>query len=286
MDVLGFEAVAAHANQGSHALHVRNLVRDRLIDVGPGIQAIPEGLLDWRPLKATLVARQENARRITAISRWRTSNIDSTRIADWLNQPMRETPEAVCTLQHLRNGLEEEISTRGDKRITDPTAMASAFIADIARAGQRVCSTSHPSPAIQFLINAGLDLEDIDPSATFGETMDLLTFQKRLRIVSDANGLPWPGLKRTVTQQQLPVTVIEESMRAYAHDQPERKGSELNDMHLLCLAPYADVTYVDKRTLESVRRARSKVAVFDQLVGCVTRAGGYAEIAAGLAAQS
>lgn len=71
-------------------------------------------------------------------------------------------------------------------------------------------------------------------------------------------------------------------MRAYAHDQPERKGSELNDTHLLCLAPYAEVTYVDKRTLESVRRARSKVAIFDKLIGCVTKAAGYAEIAAGL----
>jgi hypothetical protein len=48
------------------------------------------------------------------------------------------------------------------------------------------------------------------------------------------------------------------------------------------LAPYADVTYVDKRTLESVRRARSKVAAFEQLVGEVRRAGGHAEISAAL----
>ena len=45
--------------------------------------------------------------------------------------------------------------------------------------------------------------------------------------------------------------MIEECMRAHAQDQPERKGSDLNDTHLLCLAPYADVTYVDKRTLET-----------------------------------
>lgn len=61
-------------------------------------------------------------------------------------------------------------------------------------------------------------------------------------------------------------------MRAYAHDQPERKGSELNDGDLLCLAPYADVTYVDKRTLESVRRAKGKNNLFAELVGQVNKA--------------
>ena len=133
-------------------------------------------------------------------------------------------------------------------------------------------------------MNAGLDLDDIDPSATFGETMDLLTFQKRLRIVAEAKGLPWQELKRTVTRNRLPVTVIQESMRIHAHDQPERKGSDLNDIHLLCLAPYVNRTYVDKRTLESARRARGKVAIFDRLIGHVGKAGNYNEISAALTA--
>lgn len=97
-------------------------------------------------------------------------------------------------------------------------------------------------------------------------------------MVADARGLPWQTLKRVATPDRLPVTVIEECMRAHAQDQPERKGSDLNDTHLLCLAPYADVTYVDKRTLENVRRARGKVAALDQLFGEVRKAGGHAEI--------
>lgn len=56
-------------------------------------------------------------------------------------------------------------------------------------------------------------------------------------------------------------------MRLYAQDQQERKGSELNDTHLLCLSPYADLTCVDKRTLESLRRARTKCPDLDQLLG-------------------
>jgi hypothetical protein len=75
-------------------------------------------------------------------------------------------------------------------------------------------------------------------------------------------------------------------MRRYSQDQPERKGSELNDTHMLCLAPYADQTFVDKRTLESARRARSKSPMFDRLAIGVGRASNCAELASVLTAQS
>ena len=80
--------------------------------------------------------------------------------------------------------------------------------------------------------------------------------------------------------------VIEESMRRHAQDQPERKGSELNDTHLLCLAPYVDRTFVDKRSLESARRARDKSPMFDRLTTGVAHARDCAELAAVLTAQS
>lgn len=130
---------------------------------------------------------------------------------------------------------------------------------------------------------SGLELDDINLSATFGETMDLLTFQKRLRIIAEISGLPWQELKRTVMQSRLPVSVIEKGIRDYGQDQPERKGSELNDIYLLSLAAYADVTYVDKRTLESVRRTEKKIPGFNQLVRRVEKARNYNEISASLA---
>ena len=284
VDILGHEAAAALANPGAPAAHVRDIACTALVQVGTGSQAIPEAFADWRVLRTALMERQENARRIAAISRWRASNIDDTRIGEWIGQPARGLSEAVLILQRLRGSLEYEITKRGDGRIADAASMADAFMAGVAHDGLAVTYGEHPSPAIQLLVNAGLDPEDIDPGATFRETMDLLAFRKRLHIAADAFGLPWPELKRKVNPHQLPVTVIEEGMRVHAHDQPERKGSELNDTHLLCLAPYADITYVDRRTLESVRRARSKLKSFDQLVGRIARASGYAEIATELAA--
>ena len=284
LDVFKAEVQAAYANPDASVLQVRDLARERLFSVGAGCDAIPDDFKDWRVLRAPLSEQQDNSRRIAAISRWRATNIDSTRISDMFGKPFRKPEETDRVLLNLRNQLANEIATRGDKRITDSGAMADAFFEGIARDGYAIAAGGHLPPVIQILLAAGMEIDDIDLSATFGQTMDLLISRKRLGMVAEACGLPWQVLKRTVTRDRLPVTVIEECMRAYAHDQPERKGSDLNDTHLLCLAPYADLTYVDKRTLESVRRARRKVVIFDHLIGQVRKAGSHSEISAELMA--
>lgn len=282
LEVLKAEVRAAYAHPGADLLQVRDLAREGLFLVGPGSEAIPDSFQDWRILQAPLAERQEGSRRVAAIARWRAANIDNVRISDLVAKPFRKTEDANHALQLLRNQLASEIAARGDKRIADPGAMADHFFAEIAREGHALPTGGDLPPVIQLLLISGLELDDIDLSATFGQTSNLLVFRKRLRMVADASRLPWQTLKRVVTPDRLPVTVIEECMRAHAQDQPERKGSDLNDTHLLCLAPYADVTYVDKRTLENVRRARVKVAALDQLIGEVRKAGGHAEISTAL----
>jgi len=282
LEVLKAEVRAAYTHPGADLLQVRDLAREGLFLVGPGSEAIPDSFQDWRILQAPLAERQEGSRRVAAIARWRAANIDNVRISDLVAKPFRKTEDANHALQLLRNQLASEIAARGDKRIADPGAMADHFFAEIAREGHALPTGGELPPVIQLLLISGLELDDIDLSATFGQMSNLLVFRKRLRMVADASGLPWQTLKQVATPDRLPVTVIEECMRAHAQDQPERKGSDLNDTHLLCLAPYADVTYVDKRTLENVRRARGKVATLDQLIGEVRKAGGHAEISTAL----
>jgi hypothetical protein len=62
-------------------------------------------------------------------------------------------------------------------------------------------------------------------------------------------------------------------------DTSEWDGSELADRYMACLAAYADITYVDKRTHEGSRQARQKSKVFASLVRRIEKAGGYSEIA-------
>ncbi len=181
-------------------------------------------------------------------------------------------------LGRMREALAAEISARGDKRIPDPRAMAAEFMRDVAEDGYAVAGGSRHAPAVQFLVNAGLDPEDIDPSATFRQTMDLLMFHRRLRLVAESFALPWAELKQRALRHNLPSVRLEDVMRLHSQDQPERKGSELNDTHLLCLSPYAELTCVDKRTLENLRRARTKCPDLDQFLGTVVRAHTYAAV--------
>lgn len=282
LDILRAEACAALQLPGADVIRVRDIAKRDLIEVGAGFDAIPEGFRNWRLLREALAENQQNNRRVAAIARWRATDIDNKSIAELLGQSARTSDEAVRVLGYLRNNLENEIKTRGDKRIADATAMANGFISQVVRDGLTAIKKSEDDPLIQILKNEGLQPNEIDSSATFGEVMALLKFRSRLRIVMDGLNMPWATLSRRVTQTQLPVIVIEEAMQRHAQDQKERKGSELNDTHLLCLAPYADMTYVDKRTLESLRRARSKIPAIDNLVGEVARATDHAGIAAAL----
>jgi hypothetical protein len=91
--------------------------------------------------------------------------------------------------------------------------------------------------------------------------------------------ISWPRLTAGVKMERIPSWVIQNSLRKYGQDLPERKGSDLTDSYLTCLAGYADITCVDKRTKENVTRARRKCAEFAMIVRQVEKAGHYSQIA-------
>ena len=284
VDLLAAEAMAAYARPSDEVLEVRDAARDSLISVGSGTDAIPESFRDWRLLREELARRQENARRVAAISPWKGSEThNKRRMGDLMKSESRKPAEALRMFEHLSGSLANEIETRGDKRIADPKAMANAFFYDIFKTGLAAAAGASVPTPIQLLQAEGVDIDDIKPDDTFEQVMDRHVFRKRLRIAAESRGLPYEQLKKVVTQERLPVAVIHSAMRAFGHDQPERKGSDLNDVHLLSLAPYADLTFVDKRTLESVRRARQKVPVLDGLLGDVRKASGHREISSVIA---
>lgn len=285
VDVMTAEVLAAYEHPGVDFLQVARIARDDVLSFGSPEDLFPDRFDGWRELRHAFVERQEDARRIAAISRWRAMDINDKRVGEFSNAPLRKASEASNVLRNLRGVLEREIVDRGDKRIADPAVIAGEFFLNIAIGVNSIDSSADLHPALQILVNEGLELGDIDPSLTFSETMDLLIFQKRLRLVAESAGLDWGAVKMSVKCDRIPVSFIEESMRRYSQDQSERKGSELNDLHLLCLSPYADMTFVDKRTLENVRRVQSKIPALRGFFGKVKKAAGYNEISRELTAQ-
>lgn len=278
VDVFAAEAEVAFEHPQADVLEVRELARSRMFRFGNGRELIPEAFRDWRAFQSVLDDHQEHARKVAAISRWRATSIDHKRIGSLLGHRLRSRADSNRILGALRDQLAAEIASRGDGRINDPDGMASEFFFEIARDGSALFSGDSRPPIIQLLQQAGLESDEIDLSSTFGETMERLTFKKRLQQAAAARGLPWEALKRSVLPHRLPSNLIAEAMRAHSQDLPRREGGELNDTHFLSLAAYCDTTYVDKRTLENVGRASRKVKSFAKLVGGVRRASDYTRI--------
>jgi hypothetical protein len=284
-DVFRAEVQVAHENPELDVHGVRRLVREGIFDVGTGRDAVPSDLLTWRDMRLDLGERKRHARGVTAIAGWRVPSMDELPLSEWLKLPLREPGATKEMLQALRQALDIEVRVHGDKLIGDAEreSIVGPFADDVV-AGERYFrgpSGGEPPelhPMLQILSDAGLDLDQIDLTASVPAILDLLVFQKRLRGVASSVGVPWHILKRTVTHDRLPGVVIEDAIRVHRQTLPTRPGSDLNDTHLLRLAPYADMTFVDKRTMENVRRATAKVPNFGPLVGRVAKASSYPEV--------
>lgn len=107
----------------------------------------------------------------------------------------------------------------------------------------------------------------------------MAVFRKKLALLNEPMGFPWTTLRARVREERLPSGVISGAIARYHPDTKEWDGSKLADRHLACLAAYADVTFVDKRTLEASRQAKQKSKPFASVVRSIERAADYVTIA-------
>lgn len=278
VDIFAAEVAAALEMPDAGRIAVRDCTANVIIDVGIGAEAMAPYVDKWRNLRAILWAREERAREIVAISRSDLVDKGETKVVDWLAAEIRSPADARRQLSVMRARLADDIALRGDKRIPDPTLVADAFFDEVEESGMTMISRTG-NPALHFLLQQGIEVDDIKPETTMAEIYELAEFRKKLRVANENLGLDWTDLTRRVSKEQIPCWLIQSSLQRYGQDQAERKGSDLVDNYLACLAAYADITYVDKRTKENVRRARQKSPDFSTLVRQIEKAGHYSQIA-------
>ncbi|WP_119303908.1 hypothetical protein [Dongia deserti] len=278
-DLLASEARAAYALPNADISEVRQTAASGLIQVGTGADLLGPDPEEWLLLRPVFAGRATKARQVMAFAHTNLVDIEDVRLADLLNGGLRRGKDLRRTLDLLRGSFTVDIAQRGDRRINDPGGMAATFVREIeALAGDSPATASE-------LVLKGLAILEVGPEdfrmdSTVGEMLDLGLFRAQLKIVSETVGVPWSDLKRQVRMEQIPSWTIRRSLQRHAPDLPERKGSGLNDLHIACLSAYADVTFVDKRTLEAFRRARSKVPVLAKVCRRVERAAHYRDVPA------
>lgn len=279
VDILTFEAVEAFKAPHADAVAIRDQVRRILFRCGTGRTAIAPYAVSLQQMRAEFRRREEYTREIIAISRSRYIDIGRTKVVDWLKGRWREPEDAERRLAIMSQRLADDIRQRGDKRIQNASMTATRFM-DSVRSNAGMARSARKYPPPDKLLPEDVDLSEIGPDMTLDDMGDLAAFRRRLRLVNDnILGLPWLDLKARVAEARLPSGVIQSGLRRHRQDFAERKGSELIDQYLACLAPYADVTYVDKRVHEAVTRARRASPEFAAVLRRVEKAGSYADIA-------
>ncbi|KQZ22436.1 hypothetical protein ASD50_21255 [Mesorhizobium sp. Root552] len=267
----GYEAPAASLTE------VRQKAARHLFRVGSGEDMLGPDPDIWLALGEVFAARTADARKMVALTRTDVIDIRDTPIRHLINGRRREGESLRRSLNLIRGTYATDIEKHGDRRIEDPYAVAGEFMQQV-EAMAAALPRSPKELVLGALAQQGVEPDDIQLDSTVGEILDLGEFLQRVRLVAQDMQLPWREVKRRVRMGRIPSELITGGLRRHAQKLPERKGSDLNDTYLACLAAYADATFVDKRTRETFRRARSKDAAFDAVCKRVEVASSYRDI--------
>ncbi|ESZ66643.1 hypothetical protein NL532_10120 [Mesorhizobium sp. C120A] len=281
LDLQAFEVAAAFENVSADPEMVRNEAAKRMFRLTSGADLVRPFLENWSALRAGFSASEERSQEVVAISKSDFAGMSDVKIVDLIKGELLPKDAMLQRLWGLHGRLAADIKERGDDRIVDPELTSREFFEDVV---SRYGAISTDNPALRILEMFGVGMSEIGPNTTVADVGDLATFRKKLVLLNYRLGLPLPEVVAKVKEERLPSGIIFNAIRTLHPDTRKWDGSELTDWHMSCLAAYADVTYVDKRTHEAFRIARQKSKTFASLARDVKKAGSYSDIAAQLSA--
>jgi hypothetical protein len=276
LDILAEEVIACDAGY-STLIEIRDRVRDRLLRIGPGIDAIGAEGWVWDVARPIMMGRRPKAGMITALSGMRITD-ESQTIGEIARQPLRPAAERVKVFAAIRQKAAREAIAADPRRSPELAwQIADEFVASFAEWIPEGEMSTHDFIVGTFM-RQGLDQDEIRDECTVEELSTLATFRRHLRIVARNTNLSFERLKR-VQLELLPSQRIGEALRKYGQKRSERPGSDLHDQYLAVLAAYTDVLYVDKRTHEDLRRVDQKDREVAKLFGNIMKASRYQDLA-------
>jgi hypothetical protein len=283
MDLQSFEVAAAFKNPAADAVAVREEASKSMFRLASGVDLVQPFLQYWTELRQDFAERVQRNGEVVAISRSNFAGNSNEKIVDLLRGGLRVPEDVQRQFQRLYGKLSTDIRERGDKRISNPELSSLTFLDEVRRLGMEAIRADNP--ALCILEVTGVGLSEIGPETTVGDVGNMAVFRRKLELLNEYLSLPFQELKARVKEDRLPSGIISNAIARYHPDTREWDGSELADRYLACLAAYADITYVDKRTHEASRQARQKSKIFDSLVHHMEKDGEYSEIVTQLSAH-
>jgi hypothetical protein len=273
IDLQAAEIRAAYRNSQADAKSIRDEVALKAFNFESGAEALRPFLESWHELKIAFAEQGIRRRKIVAISRSSFADISTRKVSDLFGRGAESKPRMAQRFDEFHSSLAHDIRERGDRRIGDAEQVATEFLNRLWQLATQAASA--PEPAFEILRAAGVCPSEVGPNATVAEVCRLVQFRQKLRILNEDLRLPWAELKKTVTEDKLPSAIIQAAVAVNRPDTHEWKGSDMTDDYLACLSAYADETYVDKRTYEALRRARTKSNQLQGLLRLVKKVTSY-----------
>lgn len=279
VDIFAAEAKVAY-NCGGNAAEVRQRCKELIIRSGSGSDLVVENPLFQTLLSEWAQGRRNSAKATVAISAFQFSKPGMT-VGELKAGRLATDSEIDATMIQVCQNLSSEISLRGDKRITNASAIAADFVREVIEYRQTQPNTVAELVDAGF-ISQGIDQDEIQDHLNVDYLLDFGLFRSKLRIVAERTGISFEVLKRKVSREQLPHFLISNALKPIQDAQLERFGSNLPDRELACLAPYVDVLYVDKRTAEFFTQAIKKNPSLADIIGDVRKATSWRNVLSGL----
>jgi hypothetical protein len=266
------EILAAVDRPTDQAQAVRQCVRASVFRVTTG-DAVVEAMMPVASfIREHTLATRARTRAISSISQ--ATVLDQDNMPFHLNGVARSLPEIASHFAGLSVALANELAERGDHRLVNPVDVAKEFVDDLTSHTPNIAGSDRP--VVEILKLAGLTPEDVLSCKTVGQVTDLAHFRRNVEIATKNAGIAASAV-RSLSQDRVPTWVVHRALQRHRAVATEAQGGDLTDGHLLALAPYFHTTFVDKRTLENVRRIRQHDAVAGDLIGDVRKASSWSK---------
>ncbi|KQP29475.1 hypothetical protein ASF27_20145 [Methylobacterium sp. Leaf102] len=277
VDVLGTEVAAALATGFSETLAIADAAR-------PDVFAFASGRDVMRPLDEVgpylgenMRRQRERTQRTVAISQADVEKAPNVTLRELFRLPLRTPEDHEAFLRRFGARMTSEVTERGDPGIENPAEVAAWFTATV-REAMRQAQESGVHPIVYLLGAMGLRPEELDENATIEDLQRIAFHHHRASIAARGTGVDPTVVRERVRAERLPSAVIGDAMDRFGQQPRRRKGSVMNDVHLVSLSPYAGLTSVDKGTFANVERASARSPVFKSIIGAVARARTYADL--------
>jgi hypothetical protein len=257
---------------------VTKQAKNQLIHHGTGKELVSGWKHAWKSLRPEILELKKKKHNTVAIDHIDLGDDPTIKVMDILRCKFASPSEARDGQRRTFALLESQLEARGDIDVNNnKTKQAIEFVVGSRENYAALDQNDYPEKLRIMYVNE-ITMEDITEDTTDREAKELVEFRKKLRIASKKVKAPWSFSKAFASPDLLPCWIIQNAVRKFGQEIPRHSGSEINDRYLLCLSPYAEITYVDKRTLENVKRATQQDPPFKSVINEVRKAAHYNEI--------